>query len=179
MTKSIIIFNLPVLLITAMILGLGIQINAATAKPSGDPAIVDPNAELETLFTGGILTEGAAVAPDGSVYFSDITFTHASGMQAGHIWRFEPASGETTIYRSPSGMSNGIKFDAQGRMIVAEGADFGGRRITRTDLATGKTVIIAGLYEGRPFNAPNDITSSCTHSTLGILNNSKNVAIRE
>ena len=31
-------------------------------------------------------------------------------------------------------MSNGIKFDARGRMIVAEGADYGGRRVTRTDL---------------------------------------------
>jgi gluconolactonase len=54
-------------------------------------------------------------------------------------------------------MSNGIKFDAQGRMVVAEGADFGGRRITRTDLSTGKSVILAGLYEGKPFNGPNDI----------------------
>lgn len=44
------------------------------------------------------------------------------------------------------------------RLIVAEGADFGGRRVTRTDMKTGKSEIIAGLYEGRPFNSPNDIT---------------------
>ena len=55
-------------------------------------------------------------------------------------------------------MSNGIKFDAAGNMIVAEGADYGGRRVTRTDMKTGKSYIIAGLYEGRPFNSPNDIT---------------------
>ena len=30
--------------------------------------------------------------------------------------------------------------------------------MTRTDLATGKAEIIAGLYKGRPFNAPNDIS---------------------
>ena len=30
--------------------------------------------------------------------------------------------------------------------------------MTRTDLATGKAEIIAGLYEGLPFNAPNDIS---------------------
>ena len=35
-------------------------------------------------------------------------------------------------------MSNGIKFDAAGNMIVAEGADYGGRRVTRTDMKTGK-----------------------------------------
>ena len=110
------------------------------------------------MYEGGHLTEGVAAAPDGTIYFSDITFTRETAMQAGHILRFDPATKKTTVYRSPSGMSNGIKFDAQGRMVVAEGADFGGRRITRTDLSTGKSVILAGLYEGRPFNSPNDIT---------------------
>ena len=43
-------------------------------------------------------------------------------------------------------------------MIVAEGADYGGRRVTKTDMKTGKSYILAGLYEGRPFNSPNDIT---------------------
>jgi len=55
-------------------------------------------------------------------------------------------------------MSNGIKFDAQGNMVVAEGADFGGRRVTRTDMNTGKSVIIGNFYNGRQFNAPNDIS---------------------
>ncbi len=125
--------------------------------------IVPPDAKLEHLFESRVLTEGAAVAPDGSVYFSEITFSHVArdengAIEAGHIWRFDPTSGKTAIFRSPSGMSNGIKFDAAGNMIVAEGADYGGRRVTRTDLKTGKTHIIAGLFEGRPFNSPNDIT---------------------
>ena len=78
--------------------------------------------------------------------------------EAGHIWRYDPKTGKTSIFRSPSGMSNGIKFDAAGNMIVAEGADYGGRRVIRTDMKTGKSYIIAGLFEGRPFNAPNDIS---------------------
>ncbi|MFN0101509.1 MAG: SMP-30/gluconolactonase/LRE family protein [Bryobacteraceae bacterium] len=119
--------------------------------------IFAPGVKLEKLYEGGHLTEGAAVAPDGAVYFSDITFTTETGMQAGHILRYNPATGKTAVYRSPSGMSNGLKFDALGRLLVAEGADYGGRRVTRTDLNTGKSVIVAGLYEGKPFNAPNDI----------------------
>ena len=132
-------------------------------KPKGD-GIVAPGAKLEKLFDGGVvLTEGCAAAPDGTIYFSDITFTHVAKekkqpLEAGHIWKFDPKTKKTTIFRSPSGMSNGIKFDAQGNMIVAEGADFGGRRVTRTDMKTGKAYIIAGLFEGRPFNSPNDIT---------------------
>jgi gluconolactonase len=128
------------------------------AGPSGDESIVSHDAKIETLFDGAFFTEGPAVAPDGSVYFSDITFTAVSGMQAGHIWRYDPKSGKTAIYRSPSGMSNGLKFDAQGRLLAAEGADYGGRRVTRTDLATGKTEIVAGLYMGRQLNSPNDIS---------------------
>jgi gluconolactonase len=119
--------------------------------------IFPSGSKLEMLFTGGVLTEGVAAASDGTMYFSDITFTYTSGMQAGHIMKYDPKTGNVSVFRSPSGMSNGIKFDAQGRMIVAEGADFGGRRITRTDMISGKSVILAGLYEGRPLNSPNDI----------------------
>lgn len=127
-----------------------------------DP-IVPPNAVVEKLFESKVLTEGVAVAPDGMVYFSEITFSHKSrdkkgAIDAGFIWKFDPNTQKTTIFRSPSGMSNGIKFDASGNMLVAEGADYGGRRVTRTDMQTGKTQIIAALFEGRPLNSPNDIT---------------------
>jgi gluconolactonase len=135
---------------------------ALHSQPGKD--IVPKDAKLEKVFDAGVvLTEGVAVAPDGMVYFSDITFTHVSKdkqgvSEAGHIWKFDPKTAKATIFRSPSGMSNGIKFDADGNMIVAEGSDFGGRRVTRTDMKTGKSYIIAGLFEGRPFNSPNDIT---------------------
>jgi gluconolactonase len=55
-------------------------------------------------------------------------------------------------------MSNGLKFDAQGRLVACEGADHGGRRVTRTDLTTGKTVILATHYNGQRLNAPNDLS---------------------
>ncbi|MDE0089096.1 MAG: SMP-30/gluconolactonase/LRE family protein [Candidatus Poribacteria bacterium] len=120
--------------------------------------ILPADSKLEEVFRDAHFTEGPTVAPDGTVYFSDITFTHQADMQAGHIMRYDPETDETTVFRSPSGMSNGMKFDAQGRLVVAEGADFGGRRITRTDMKTGKSDIIAGLYEGKPLNSPNDLT---------------------
>ncbi|WP_397569950.1 SMP-30/gluconolactonase/LRE family protein [Schlesneria sp. T3-172] len=131
---------------------------ACAAEP-----IVPADAKLEKLFEGKALTEGVSVAPDGTVYFSEITFSHISrdekgAIAAGYIWKLDPSTGKTTIFRSPSGMSNGIKFDAQGNMIIAEGADYGGRRVIRTDMKTGKSFIIASSYAGRPFNSPNDVT---------------------
>ena len=121
-----------------------LALQARSGAGPGD-GIVPPGAKLERIFAGGVvLTEGCAVAPDGMVYFSDITFSHASKdkrgiMEAGHIWKFDPKTMKTTIFRSPSGMSNGIKFDAEGNMIVAEGADYGGRRLIKTDMKTGKS----------------------------------------
>src|SRR6187401_836518 len=97
----------------------------ANPAPAADP-IVPPGAKLETVFDRGlVLTEGVAVAPDGMVYFSDITFTHVSRdlkqpIEAGHIWKFDPATRKATIFRSPSGMSNGLKFDAAGNLLAAE-----------------------------------------------------------
>ncbi len=131
--------------------------------PTGDPAIISPDARLELLFDDACFTGGVAVAPDEDVYFSDITFTSSCRYgtsdlpQAGIIWRYSPESGETTVFRSPSGMSNGLKFDAAGNLVAAEGADFVGRRVTITDMTTGLARILASLYDQRDFNSPNDI----------------------
>jgi len=143
---------------------LSIILPAGAELPSTQNDFVAAGATLELLFDGGCaLTEGVAAALDGTMYFSDITFSHkckddTGAIEAGHIWKFDPRTNKATIFRSPSGMSNGIKFDAVGNMIVAEGADYGGRRVVRTDMKTGKSYIIGGLFEGRKFNAPNDIT---------------------
>jgi gluconolactonase len=122
-----------------------------------DTAGVFADSQLETLFDGAFFTEGPAMGPDGLLYFSDITFTARSGMQAGYIRRIDPASRREEIYRSPSGMSNGLLFDLDGRLVAALGADFGGRAVVRTDRATGRTMILAGLVDGRRLNSPNDL----------------------
>jgi gluconolactonase len=133
--------------------------------PTGDPGVLPPGAKLERLFDGACaLTEGVAAGHDGMLYFSDITFTSMckdpSGRypQAGHIWKYDPRTGKATIFRSPSGMSNGIKFDAEGHMIAALGADYGGRMLVKTDMQTGKSYILTGLFEGKPYNALNDVS---------------------
>lgn len=136
---------------------------ACVSSVSAAEPVFPKDVAPELLFKSNVLTEGVSVAPDGMVYFSEITFSSKAtddkgAIEAGHIWKFDPKTKKTTIFRSPSGMSNGIKFDAQGNMLVAEGADYGGRRVTRTDMKTGKSYIIAAMYDGRPFNAPNDIT---------------------
>ena len=133
--------------------------------PSGDASVLPQGAKFDRVFDGGCrLTEGVAVSPDNMVYFSDITFTKfckdpsEKYPQAGNIWKYDPKTKQAVIFRSPSGMSNGMKFDAEGNLIIAEGADYGGRRLTKTDMKTGRSYILSGLYNDRPYNALNDVS---------------------
>ena len=119
--------------------------------------VTNENSKLIKLFDGGFFTEGPAYGPDENIYFSDLTFTSETNMQAGIIWKYDSQSGNTCVFRSPSGMANGIEFDKSGNMIVCEGADFGGRKITSTDLSTGKAKILTALYDGVLYNSPNDL----------------------
>src|ERR1700753_3055456 len=89
---------------------------------AADNAIVPDGAKLELLYTrsapiNGGLTEGPAVAPDGSIYFTDIP----EGADRGLIIRFDPATKKTSIFSDDSGKANGLAFDAQGRLVACEG----------------------------------------------------------
>ena len=100
-------------------------------------------------------TEGPAAAADGTVYFTDIVNNR--------IMRFDPQSKTTSVWRTPSGRTNGLLFDAQERLLACEGNEFGpndgNRRITRTDMTTGNVEVLTDHYQGRRYNAPNDIAA--------------------
>jgi gluconolactonase len=145
--------------LTPLVLLLSASIGAAAElpKPSGE-GIVSPDAKLELLFTRtapiqGGLTEGPAVAPDGSIYFSDIPF----GSDKGMILRFDPKTKKTTPFTHDSRKSNGLKFDAKGFLIACEGSDEGGRCVSRWDVKTRTRTVIVDRYQGKRFNAPNDL----------------------
>ncbi len=57
-----------------------------------------------------------------------------------------------TVFRKPSGNSNGNTFDHEGRQISCE---HGNRRVARYEY-DGSVTVIADSYEGRPLNSPND-----------------------
>ncbi|HEY5316253.1 MAG TPA: SMP-30/gluconolactonase/LRE family protein, partial [Pirellulales bacterium] len=125
--------------------------------PSGE-RIVSPQARLEWLFTRtaaihGGLTEGPAAAPDGSIYFSDIP----EGADRGMILRWDPGSRQTTDFTGDSHKSNGLAFDPQGNLVACEGADGGGRGIARWNVRTKLRTVLADRYQGKRFNAPNDL----------------------
>lgn len=104
-----------------------------------------------TAATSLAFTEGPAVHADGAVFFSDI--------ENNRIMKLSP-DGTRSVFREPSGRTNGNTFDRQGRLLHCEGAEFGpggGRRITRTNLETGGYEVLTDRFEGVRYNAPNDI----------------------
>ena len=126
---------------------------------AADNEIVPDDARLELLYTRtarieGGLTEGPAVAADGSIYFTDIP----AGVDKGLIVRFDPATRQTSIFSDDSGKANGLAFDRQGRLIACEGSDQGGRRVSRWDVKTRQRTTLVDRFMGKRFNAPNDLT---------------------
>jgi gluconolactonase len=132
----------------------------AAFAPAGAHAdeLVPADSKLELLYTRsapikGGLTEGVAAAPDGSMYFSEIPF----GDDKGLIMRFDPRTKSTTVFAADSHKSNGLMFDAKGNLIACEGSDGGGRGLARWDVKTGRREVIADKYQGKRFNACNDL----------------------
>ncbi len=92
-------------------------------------------------------TEGPTADAEGSVYFSDIP--------SERILRLAP-DGTLATFREKSNRANGNVIDPQGRLVTCEAGEK--KRVTRTDLKTGKIEVLAESFEGRPLEGPNDVT---------------------
>jgi gluconolactonase len=129
-----------------------------TVATADENPIFPPGAKLELLHTrtaklNSGLCEGPAVAPDGTVYFTDMPFGPGHGM----IMNFDPKTRTTSVFTDKSFKSNGLAFDLDGNLLSCDGADGGGRCIRRWNLKTGQSEIIADRYEGKRLNSPNDL----------------------
>jgi gluconolactonase len=104
------------------------------------------NTSIQRVHTGCLWAEGTAWNAVGKyLLWSDIP----NNIQM----RRADEDGHVSTLRHPSGNSNGNTFDFQGRQLSCE---HGGRRVVRYE-HDGKLTVIADKFEGKPFNAPNDI----------------------
>ena len=148
------------LVICGILLALVVTGAIVVAQPP--PQILAKDAQWQQVsHAGKVWGEGVVAARDGMLYVSDLTYSGVikENNPRGTIYRYDPATGATTKYMEPSGMSNGLHVDKHGDLIIAQDADFGGRAVLRRNLATEKTVLLADSYEGTRFNGPNDVTS--------------------
>ena len=99
-----------------------------------------------TKLLGGLqFTEGPVWRPEGYLLFSDIP--------ANRIVKYSPDSGAAETYLSPSGNSNGLTLDRDGRLMACEHT---GRRVSRQG-ADGGMETVASHWNGKRLNSPNDL----------------------
>jgi gluconolactonase len=104
------------------------------------------NTPIQRLHVGTLWAEGPAWNGVGRyLVWSDIP----NDLQL----RWIEEDGHVSVFRRPSGNSNGNTFDHQGRQLSCEHA---GRRVVRYE-HDGSVSVLAAEFEGKPFNAPNDV----------------------
>ena len=122
--------------------------------PDPDIITIDPsfnalrvgNTPIQRLWTGGMWCEGPAWNGQGQyLIWSDIPNNRQL--------RWLQDDGQVTVFRQPSGHSNGNTFDHQGRQLSCEHS---GRRVVRYE-HDGSITVIADSYQGKRLNSPNDI----------------------
>ncbi len=115
----------------------------AAEAPTGP--VVPENPEIRKLAGDFKFTEGPALGPDGKIYFNDIPNERT------HV--YDPGTGKTRVFRAATGRANGLYWTPAGALLACEG---GNRRVSRTGTC-GTVSVLAGKFEGKRFNSPNDL----------------------
>ncbi len=113
-----------------------------------DQALLDlvaEDVEVKKLADGFQFTEGPVWNKEGGyLLFSDIP--------ANTIYKWSPGEG-VTVFRDSSNNSNGLTYDAEGNLLVAEHS---GRKIARIS-SDGDYEEVVTEYKGTRLNSPNDL----------------------
>jgi gluconolactonase len=131
---------------------------ASGARADEMSTIVAPGATVEKIAHGFKFTEGPVWDPRGWLLFSDIPadtiYQWVPGPTARRGNVALPASlvGGLHVFRRPSGRSNGLALDDQGRLIAAEHD----RRVSRTEVG-GTLKTLADRLADKRLNSPNDL----------------------
>lgn len=139
--------GLLALLVSATASGQGAP---GSAVVSAIPGVVAAGTRIELVKFPVQGTEGPVGLPDGS----GIIFTET---RADHITKID-ASGNTSTFVEKSNGSNGLGFDAKGRLISVQRAP--GNEKVGVLYPPGSEATLVDNFEGKPFNRLNDLVVS-------------------
>jgi gluconolactonase len=144
--------------------GLGLGTAAAQTRdwsrtepwryPDPDVVVLDPsfakykvgNTAIQRLATGYLWAEGPAWNGAGRYLIT-------SDIPNDRQMRWLEEDGHNSVFRKPSNFTNGNTFDYEGRLLSCEHL---ARRVVRFE-HNGDITVLADKWQGKPFNAPNDI----------------------
>ena len=127
------------LFVAAMLALISQPVLAVTAQD-----LIAPGATVERVANGFGFIEGPVWHRDGYLLFSDTP--------RAQVMKWHPTTG-ISVYRQPVTGTNGLTFDAQNRLLIAEQD---GRQLVREEL-NGTLVTLASTYQGKKLNSPNDV----------------------
>lgn len=104
---------------------------------------IGPSGEVQRLHTGFEFTEGPASDAAGNIWFTDIP--------RNQIHHIDPA-GKLSVFIEPAGHCNGLMVVGD-RLLACEMDG----RLKQFSLTDKKETALADQYEGKRFNAPNDL----------------------
>jgi gluconolactonase len=119
--------------------------------------IIGREATIEKLAEGFSFVEGPVWHPQGFLIFSD--------PNTNVIYSYSPVNGNVEVFRTKSGYSgmdigkyhqpgsNGLAFDAEGRLTICQ---HGERRVIRVE-KKGPVTVLADRFDGKRLNSPNDL----------------------
>jgi gluconolactonase len=172
--------TLPILMSGFLALALGAACQSAPPAPSPataaaaaprvypavgsverlDPALdalVSADAKIEKLAEGFTWAEGPVWTPEGggALLFSDVpnNVIHRWTEREGLTDFLKPSGYTGKEPRGGNLGSNGLTFDGAGHLILCQHGD---RRVARLE-ADRSFVTVAGAFEGKRFNSPNDV----------------------
>jgi gluconolactonase len=122
-------------------LALLVRASAFAAEPISG---IGPTGEVKKVHGGLMFTEGPAADREGNLFFSDV---------AGDKLYKVDAKGELSVLLDPSHNTNGLMVNAAGKIVACEMAG----RLIEVDPKTKEVKSLADGYEGKRFNAPNDL----------------------
>ena len=108
--------------------------------------LFNSSAHVDKLYTGCRWAEG-------TVYFPAGRYLLWSDIPNNRMLRYDETDGQVSVFREPSGNSNGHTVDRQGRLVSCEHS---GRRVSRTE-HDGTITTIADRWQGKRLNSPNDV----------------------
>jgi gluconolactonase len=114
----------------------------AASSYTQSPVLTNP--VVEKIWGGFQFVEGPVWVDTLGLLFSDIN--------GNKVYRWSPDS-TLSVFLSPSGNSNGLALDKQGRLLLALQGD---RKVVRRE-ENGTMTTLASQYNGKKLNSPNDL----------------------
>src|SRR5687767_12590214 len=105
---------------------------------------IGPAGDVVKVATGFGFTEGPAWDGKALLYFTDIPNARIHTVNA---------AGDTAVFAEETGPCNGLMFNREGELVAC---NMGGQLVA-WNVATKEKRVLAGEFEGKRFNAPNDL----------------------